>query len=457
MEGLALRRGGRRGGDAFNVVSRLSDIRDILTGLEVIYDGVEPAIARIDGEQAAQTGRELADLRAFIASSTRANRRESASRRSRRTRSAPKRRIGRRPSPGKSRKRRRSSVSKSSNSSRPHAARVATLVVFLAALVFPAPTQAASDPPWKLAADLRTHLAEAERALILGQRPAARSHVRQALPRAYQLAELLREDEIDAAFREVEAAAERGDHVRLAAARARLQTAVLGAAYRTVLRSLERGQSPRRSAGCSCASSGPRPASRAPGPTRRSPSPRSPTGAGRASRRLPAVRADYLDTYQARLRGALEAADEARDVASLPASRPRARSPAATSPCSSIASGGSTALGGRTGERRLRPARGGGAHLGRAVYVRPREAVERALDGFRAAPLSREEEIRRAGQFLRFLALVPVEYGRGVADGRVTLAFEIQEAITFRDGAAQAFADLEGGARETRRRRHAPR
>ncbi len=37
---------------------------------------------------------------------------------------------------------------------------------------------------------------------------------------------------------------------------------------------------------------------------------------------------------------------------------------------------------------------------------------------------------------------MPVEYGRGVADGRVTLAFEIQEAITFRDGAAQAFADL---------------
>ena len=53
--------------EAFNVVSRLSDIRDILTGLEVIYDGVEPAIAGIDGAKAAQTGRELADLRASIA------------------------------------------------------------------------------------------------------------------------------------------------------------------------------------------------------------------------------------------------------------------------------------------------------------------------------------------------------------------------------------------------------
>ncbi len=69
--------------------------------------------------------------------------------------------------------------------------------------------------------------------------------------------------------------------------------------------------------------------------------------------------------------------------------------------------------------------------------------VGEVLEGFRAAPLAPEEEARRAGQFLRFLALVPIEYGRGVADGRVTLAFEVQEAITFNDGARQAFADLE--------------
>jgi hypothetical protein len=52
--------------EAFNVVSRLSDIRDILTGLEVIYEGIEPAVAEVDAEQAAQTGQELADLRGFI-------------------------------------------------------------------------------------------------------------------------------------------------------------------------------------------------------------------------------------------------------------------------------------------------------------------------------------------------------------------------------------------------------
>jgi Imelysin len=53
--------------EAFNVVSRLSDIRDILTGLEVIYEGVQPTLAEADEEKAAQTGRELSDLRSFVA------------------------------------------------------------------------------------------------------------------------------------------------------------------------------------------------------------------------------------------------------------------------------------------------------------------------------------------------------------------------------------------------------
>ena len=59
-------------GEAFNVVSRLSDINDIIGGLEVVYDGVEPAIAQTDKAAAAQTGKELDELSAFIARSARA-------------------------------------------------------------------------------------------------------------------------------------------------------------------------------------------------------------------------------------------------------------------------------------------------------------------------------------------------------------------------------------------------
>ena len=53
-------------GEAFNVVSRLSDINDIIGGLEVVYDGVEPAIAEADKAAAGQTGKELQALSAFI-------------------------------------------------------------------------------------------------------------------------------------------------------------------------------------------------------------------------------------------------------------------------------------------------------------------------------------------------------------------------------------------------------
>lgn len=69
-------------------------------------------------------------------------------------------------------------------------------------------------------------------------------------------------------------------------------------------------------------------------------------------------------------------------------------------------------------------------------------SVQNSLNNFRAAPLSPAEQSRRAGQLLRFLSLVPVEYERGVIDGRVTKDLEIQEAITFHTGAYAAFSDL---------------
>jgi hypothetical protein len=58
--------GNRAQGDSFNVVSRLSDIGDILGGLRVIYAGIQPAIANVDQQQAAQTKRELDSLWSFV-------------------------------------------------------------------------------------------------------------------------------------------------------------------------------------------------------------------------------------------------------------------------------------------------------------------------------------------------------------------------------------------------------
>jgi hypothetical protein len=59
--------GSRAKGDSFNVVSRLSDIGDILGGLRVIYAGIRPTIASVDAQQAAQTKRELDSLWSFVA------------------------------------------------------------------------------------------------------------------------------------------------------------------------------------------------------------------------------------------------------------------------------------------------------------------------------------------------------------------------------------------------------
>jgi hypothetical protein len=58
--------GDRASSKSFNVVSRLSDIGDILGGLRVIYGGIRPSIATVDRSQAAQTKRELDELHRFV-------------------------------------------------------------------------------------------------------------------------------------------------------------------------------------------------------------------------------------------------------------------------------------------------------------------------------------------------------------------------------------------------------
>lgn len=79
-----------------------------------------------------------------------------------------------------------------------------------------------------------------------------------------------------------------------------------------------------------------------------------------------------------------------------------------------------------------------------AAFSAARTEIDAILTGFRAAPLSEEEAARRAGQLLRFISLVPIEYERGVRNGEVVNDIEIQEALTFREGAAAAFSDLQG-------------
>jgi hypothetical protein len=52
---------------AFVAASRLQDITDILSGLVLVYENVEPAVAEANPDQATQTGTELRELRDFAA------------------------------------------------------------------------------------------------------------------------------------------------------------------------------------------------------------------------------------------------------------------------------------------------------------------------------------------------------------------------------------------------------
>lgn len=51
----------------FVVISRLADITDILSGLDVVYDGVSPLIDEVDPAQREQIGQGLSDLQQFVA------------------------------------------------------------------------------------------------------------------------------------------------------------------------------------------------------------------------------------------------------------------------------------------------------------------------------------------------------------------------------------------------------
>lgn len=151
---------------------------------------------------------------------------------------------------------------------------------------------------------------------------------------------------------------------------------------------------------------------------------------------LQAIHADLLDTYQARLDETLRALPEAR----------KNKFAARSAELSAQADGYFAILAPAYAEQRGQAALTSlQTEFAALLTAQPGafENIQTALTGFRAAPLSPAEQTRRAGQLIRFISLVPVEYGRGVNDGRVIHDFEIQEAISFYNAARGAFADLQ--------------
>lgn len=157
---------------------------------------------------------------------------------------------------------------------------------------------------------------------------------------------------------------------------------------------------------------------------------------------LLSLRADLLDTYQARLMESL------RDLATADANGFASRRAELASLANGYFNILSNAYLEQRGQTELTKAQLAFDELNISALETPNQLnekitnVEEAINNFRAAPLSPQEQTRRAGQLMRFLSLVPIEYSRGVVDGRVTQDFEIQEAITFHVGAYAAFTDL---------------
>jgi high-affinity iron transporter len=313
--------------------------------------------------------------------------------------------------------------------------------VVAASFVLAASATASGDPaPWKAAGDVRLALSDAQAALVLGNVATARERIDAA--RAGARFVLSTHPAALRSTLQALTAARDGDERALAAARSTVWTTILATSFSEATRAAARGDVATARSWLLVREFRP--------PTRFSRAAADATVAldeladsslaPRAA--AAAVRRDLLDTYDARLRSSLSEL-RAADTLGYDATRSELAALALgywriLAPVYGRQRGGSPTTDLTQAFERIAAAAARG-RLPQAAF----DHIERELSGFRAAPLSESELARRAGQLERFLRLVPIEYGRGVKDGRVTLDFEIQEAVTFRDGAAAAFHDIE--------------
>ena len=330
---------------------------------------------------------------------------------------------------------------------------VALIAAVATVLAAASPAAATGDggAPWKSAEAVRGGLFDAQTELILGDGPAARRAAQRAAGAyAGELRAGIRTaaPDADAGIRRTLRAARRAvtedDEPGLAAARGTLQGALFRGAMAVTLGAVRAGDVATARAWLllrefRTATRLTRPGADATlavrGLERRRIDPRD---------AAEAVNKDLLDAYQGRQRDLLADADAAAERKLPTRLAESAAQAAAYWPILSAryAEDRGQAAADALGEAFARLAAAGRAG-DVAGFKAARRAVSAGLESFTAAPLTADESARRAQQLLRFLALVPVEYGRGVKDTRVTLDFEIQEAVAFHTGAAAALADLQ--------------
>lgn len=317
----------------------------------------------------------------------------------------------------------------------------------LATLSVASPVRASGESPAAQAENLRTALFNAQRSLLAGDATAS-EHLAAAeavidgeFGRSLAAADPEAAARIQTAQATMAQAVTAGGAPAFAAARAQAWTAVLAASYRIVEQAVQAGDAATAQAWLLVREF--RTASRFARPNGDA----TVALVGFANGEVDGetvqqfLRADLYDTYQARLNEAL------RELALADASGFATRRAELAALAGGYFAILAPAYAEQRGDAALAAAQAAFAGLLQNALAgndmqASSTAVHGALEGFRAAPLSPEEQARRAGQLLRYIYLVPLEYGRGVSNGQVTLQFEIQEAVTFHEAAVAAFEDL---------------
>jgi high-affinity iron transporter len=326
--------------------------------------------------------------------------------------------------------------------------RVAAILVALAATLLAA-APAGAEPPWQAADAIRADLFEAQSQLLFGERTGASVSAAEA-----RLAGPLREGlashapaelaEVETSLAAADRAGARLDEAALAAARGRIVAALRRGALAVAVAAARRGDAAEARTWLQIRDF--RQATRFTRPGVDATAAVEGLAAGEINPgdAIVQIEKDLLDAFQARLATNL---DEAAQAAERDFDGRLAETAAiargywlALAPEYSEQQGAAESRSTGNDFDRLAAA---AAASNLARFEAARRRVEVDLKGFTAAPLTAEEQVNRAAQLTRFLDLVPKEFDKGTADGRVTIPFEIQEAVAFMDGVETAFADLE--------------
>ncbi len=326
--------------------------------------------------------------------------------------------------------------------------RAGAILAALAALLCAAPP-ASAEPPWQAADSIRANLFEAQTQLLFGERAgrsvaAAEAQLRGRLRRGLARHAPAELREVEASLRAAERALSDLDEAGLAAARGRVVAALRRGAFLVAVAAVERGEAAEARTWLQIRDFRQTTRFTRPGVDATAALQGLADGEVSPHEAVVQIEKDLLDTFQARLASNLDEAAQAgergfggrfAETAAIAHGYWQAIAPEYEEQL------GATAR--RDTERDFQRLAASAAASDRAGFELARKRVEADLQGFTAAPLTPEEQANRASQLIRFLDLVPKEYDKGTTDGRVTIPFEVQEAVAFMDGVETAFADLE--------------